>query len=148
MDMFAISYKIKKHILSYGQEKDALSSLFRIAYPYGISIVVCRGFNSTSFMNQFKNRVSYYGKERIVVLYFGDHDPSGKYMVEKDLPDRFLNRLKLDIKIKAIALNMNQTKNLTNNPESFKKKDKRAKWYIEKYGNQAWELDALDPARP
>ena len=49
-------------------------------------------------MNQFKNRVSYYGKERIIVLYFGDHDPSCKYNCEKDLPDRFLKRLKLDIK--------------------------------------------------
>ena len=37
-------------------EKDALSSIFtRVCAPYGVSVVVCRGFSSVSFLHSFKN---------------------------------------------------------------------------------------------
>lgn len=125
-------------------EKDALSSLFyRAASPFGVSVVVCSGFNSTTFLNSFRERVQ--PGKRTIVLYFGDHDPSGKYMVDEDLPGRFADRLNLDVTIKAVALNRNQTKGLVKNPDSFKEKDTRAAWYRDKYGVQAWELDAMRP---
>ena len=39
-------------------EKDALSSVFtRACSPYGISVVVCRGFSSVSFLYEFKSRL-------------------------------------------------------------------------------------------
>ena len=53
-------------------EKDALSSIFRrITFRYGVSTVVCRGFSSVSFLNDFKSRLSNYEDKTPVMLYFG-----------------------------------------------------------------------------
>ena len=82
-------------------EKDALSSIFsKITMRYCISTVVCRGFQSITFLNDFKFRVGLYRDEhpdpvlatlspkerfeyspedkRAVMLYFGDFDPSAR----------------------------------------------------------------------
>lgn len=40
-------------------EKDALSSIFtRVAEPYTVPVVVCRGFSSVSFLNDFRVRLN------------------------------------------------------------------------------------------
>jgi len=130
-------------------EKDALSSLFeRVCKPYTVPVQVCRGFNSTTFMNMFRDRVP--EEETVAVLYFGDFDPSGMYMSERDLPERFSERLGLDIDTERIALNAGdpQRFNLFSDPDSFKRTDPRAKWFIaEGYGDIGYELDALSPGQ-
>ena len=40
---------------------------------------------------------------------------------------------------------MKQIKQYNPPPNPAKIKDPRAKWYIEKYGNKSWELDAIEP---
>jgi hypothetical protein len=129
-------------------EKDALSSIFsKVCEGYGVSVVVCRGFSSVSFLHDFKNRlVNHEGKE-IVMLYFGDFDPSGNEMLESmkiTLKDELgIN----DIQFKRIALLKDDifTYKLPNNPDALKKTDTRAKKHLEAYGSIAFELDALRP---
>jgi hypothetical protein len=58
-------------------EKDALSRIFEeVAWPYCIKVVTCKGQVSTTFLNDYAERVRNIGKEP-VVIYGGDLDPSG-----------------------------------------------------------------------
>jgi hypothetical protein len=79
----------------------------------------------------------------LVILYVGDYDPSGMFMSEVDLPERFLKYGGDHIELKRIALTSDQVRNLPSFPA--KRKDPRYRWFIENYGRTCWELDALDP---
>lgn len=50
------------------------------------------------------------------------------------------------LRIKRIALNMDQVEQYDPPPNPAKLTDSRANDYIENYGDESWELDALDPA--
>lgn len=130
-------------------EKDALATIFdRICGPYGISVVVCRGFSSISFLNDFKERLSWYQGKRPVMLYFGDFDPSGMEML-RAMETTLETELNIEgIRFKRIALLEDDIfkYELPNNPDALKKTDSRAKKHVEQYGELAVELDALHPA--
>jgi len=126
-------------------EKDALAGLVsREANPYHIITFPCRGFSSYTKIKEGILRLNRDSKKAII-LYFGDHDPSGIQMVE-DLKNRFL-RYGGDVEIKKIALTIEQVRelNLTSNP--VKIADSRAGSYIEEFGEECWELDAIPPSR-
>jgi hypothetical protein len=81
----------------------------------------------------------------LVILYVGDFDPSGLFMVEVDLPARF-NRYNGDhIRLKRIALTTKQLTGLPSFPATDKRKDPRYKWFRANHGGRCWELDAMDP---
>ncbi len=129
-------------------EKDALSSIFtRIAKPYCISVVVCRGFSSVSFLNDFKRRLGSYKSREPVMLYFGDFDPSGVEMLHS-MEITLKEELQVKrIKFKRVALlkkDIFQYK-LPHNPDALKRTDTRAKKHLKIYGELAVELDALRP---
>lgn len=72
-------------------EKDALSGvLSRVTSPYGIPILVNRGYSSASAMydsyQRFKNATAE-GAKHVKILYLGDFDPSGVDMV-RDIEQR------------------------------------------------------------
>jgi hypothetical protein len=83
-------------------------------------------------------------EKEIVVLYLGDHDPSGEDMV-RDIRDRLIEFGVPNLKVEKIALNMDQIRRFNPPPNPAKITDSRAAGYIAKYGNQSWELDALPP---
>jgi len=129
-------------------EKDALSSIFtRIAKPFTIPIVVCRGFSSVSFLNNFRERLNYHEDKEPIMLYFGDFDPSGVEMLtamKTTLKDELgVN----EIGFKRVALLKEDifTYNLPHNPDALKRKDTRAKKHVIAHGELAVELDALRP---
>jgi hypothetical protein len=84
-----------------------------------------------------------FGKE-VVVLYLGDHDPSGEDMV-RDIETRLTEFGVPNLTIIKIALTLEQVRRykLPSNPA--KVRDARAKAYIEKFGNDSWEVDAIPP---
>lgn len=125
-------------------EKDALSNIFyRVTKEYHISLMVNKGYSSCSAMHDAFQRLENDGRP-VVVLYFGDHDPSGKDMV-RDIKNRFEEFGLSDFEIYNPALSMQQIRqyNLPRNPAKIT--DPRAKAYIDKYGEYSWELDALEP---
>ena len=128
-------------------EKDALSSIFtRVAEDYTVPVVVCRGFSSVSFLNDFKTRLNRDGRKK-VMLYFGDFDPSGVEMLTA-MKTTLMEELGVnEIEFKRVALLKDDISvyNLPNNPDAFKKTDTRAKKHLETYGELAVELDALRP---
>lgn len=125
-------------------EKDALSSIFsKVCNGYGVSVVVCRGFSSVSFLHDFEVRLINHKSKKAVMLYFGDFDPSGNEMLEAmktTLKDEFgIN----GIQFKRIALLKDDisTYNLPNNPDALKRTDTRAKKHVAEYGELAVELE-------
>jgi len=121
-------------------EKDALSNvLYRVTKKYHIQLMVNRGYSSVSAMYDAYKRLN----TGDIILYFGDHDPSGMDMI-RDIKER-LNEFGIDVDVKPIALTMDQIKEFNPPPNPAKISDPRAKWYIEKYGKTSWELDALPP---
>lgn len=121
-------------------EKDALSNvLYRVSSKYHIRLMVNRGYSSVSAMYDAYNRLN----SGDVILYFGDHDPSGMDMI-RDVKER-LAEFGIDVDVRPIALTMEQIKKFNPPPNPAKITDPRAKWYIEKYGKTSWELDALPP---
>jgi len=129
-------------------EKDALSSVFtRACSPYGVSVVVCRGFSSVSFLYDFKSRLIKRDDREPSMLYFGDFDPSGVEMLTA-MKTTLREELGVNgIEFKRIALLEDDifTYRLPHNPNALKKTDTRAKKHLEAYGEVAVELDALRP---
>lgn len=129
-------------------EKDALSSIFtRVAEDYTIPVVVCRGFSSVSFLNDFKTRLNNHNCKRTLMLYFGDFDPSGVEMLTA-MKTTLVEELGMkEVEFKRVALLSEDifAYNLPHNPDALKKSDTRAKKHLETYGELAVELDALRP---
>ena len=121
-------------------EKDALASVLEgFARPYGVSVRPCRGFGSGSQFNQVAGPLH--------ILYFGDHDPSGLWMSDRDIVRRLSEKHGVDVTLERIALNRDQVDEhgLDSDFQSPNEKDTRTVWYRENHGDQCWELDALRP---
>lgn len=124
-------------------EKDALSSvLSRITNKYHIRLMVNRGYSSVSAIYESYKRFRY--NPNPTIIYLGDHDPSGMDMI-RDVRERLLE-FGVEVDVRPIALTMEQIKKFNPPPNPAKITDPRAKWYIEKYGEISWELDALPPS--
>jgi hypothetical protein len=66
-------------------------------------------------------------------------------MSEEDLPTR-LDKYDGDhVEVKRIALTREQVRGLPSFPAADKEKDPRYQWFKDNYGQECWELDAMDP---
>lgn len=133
-------------------EKDALSGVLeRVTRPYHVPIMVNRGYSSASAMHDAFNRFKEAKEngQKVEILYFGDHDPSGLNMV-KDIRNRIEEfatgiGLALPFKITPIALTMTQIKLYNPPPNPAKVTDSRYVEYEAEHGTESWEVDALPP---
>lgn len=125
-------------------EKDALSDVVRSACAKTRTpFMACKGYTSTTIQRETAERLnSITGKEKII-LYLGDHDPSGCDMNRQIQASMDLFGAK--VQIKRIALNMEQVQEYNPPPNFAKDTDKRYPAYKAKYGEKCWELDALRP---
>lgn len=125
-------------------EKDAILGVVEgVCNRNQIDYFSCRGFTSQSEMWNAAQRLSQY--ERNIILHLGDHDPSGIDM-SRDIEERlglFMYSGGLDFQ--RIALNMDQIRQYNPPPNPTKLTDSRAAGYVKQYGNESWELDALEP---
>ena len=123
-------------------EKDAISNiLYRITSYYHIYLVINRGYSSCTAMHDAHQRFKNHNNN--VILYLGDHDPSGLDMI-RDIRDR-LEEFGSNIEVVPVALTTSQVRQYKPPPNPAKITDPRAKWYIQEYGNTSWEVDALEP---
>lgn len=128
-------------------EKEALAGVIqRAANLRGVNYFSCRGYVSQSEMHAAAKRHEYYrdrlGQETIIV-HLGDHDPSGIDMT-RDIGAR-MRLFGASPDVRRIALNYNQIQQYAPPPNPTKMTDSRAESYVERFGMQSWELDALDP---
>ena len=85
------------------------------------------------------------GFPRIVVVYLGEHDPSGIDMA-RDIHDRLNTFSDLTpIEVNRLALNMDQIEELQPPENPAKMTDSRAAKYVARFGDSSWELDAVSP---
>ncbi|MCD4739484.1 MAG: hypothetical protein K8R89_09555, partial [Anaerolineae bacterium] len=130
-------------------EKDALMGVItKVCQRYDVPYFSCRGYTSQSAMWQAGHgrlRRNAVNGQKTLIIHLADHDPSGLDMT-RDIGDRLTMFAGWEIHdIKRIALNMNQIEEFTPPPNPTKLSDSRAKAYIAVYGDDSWELDALEP---
>jgi hypothetical protein len=82
-------------------------------------------------------------RENRIIIHLGDHDPSGIDMT-RDIQER-LEMFGADVYVKRVALTMNQIDTYNPPPNPAKLSDSRCGKYIDQYGDESWELDALEP---
>lgn len=147
-DQYAIDTRADQNdYLEVWVEKDALVGVIeRACEPLDVGFLSCRGYVSQSAMwragRRFK-RQEHIGKHCTILLHLGDHDPSGIDMT-RDIQDR-LNMFGSNVDVKRIALDMEQIEEHQPPPNPAKTTDSRYASYRDEYGDDSWELDALDP---
>lgn len=151
-------------------EKQALEGvLVPVCRRLDVPFTANKGYSSSSAMYSAGKRIEEkleVGK-KIVILYLGDHDPSGIDM-SRDVEERLglfsgayvydeFEKKPLPVAefgaegdqpsfvVERIALNMEQVRAYDPPPNPAKLTDTRAGGYIRKFGRESWELDALDP---
>lgn len=128
-------------------EKEALTGVIsNICATYRVDFFACKGYNSQSEQWRAGRRFADYIRrgQRPIVFHLGDHDPSGIDMT-RDNTERLAEFAGVPIIVQRLALNMNQVEEFNPPPNPAKLSDARARDYIDKYGEESWELDALDP---
>lgn len=136
-------------------EKDALVDIVgRVCRELDVPYFSCRGYVSQTAMWEAAQRITKevcisekhyikHGLKEAVLLHLGDHDPSGINMTN-DIQKR-LHLFEAPIEIERIALTMEQIEKHKPPPNPAKITDSRYWSYANIYGNESWELDALNP---
>lgn len=130
-------------------EKDAIVGVVqRPCSAFRVPFFSCRGYSSVTGMYEAGVRLREKLEEgkRCVIIYAGDHDPSG-LDIARDNDDR-LNMFAgsvAGVEIKRVALTVEQINKYKPPPNPAKETDSRAYDYINQFGRSSWELDALKP---
>lgn len=126
-------------------EKDALVDIIgQACRPLDVPYFSCRGYTSQSEMWAAAQRfIRQNNREQSIIIHLGDHDPSGIDMT-RDIQER-LDMFGADVYVKRVALTMEQIQTYNPPPNPAKITDSRCGKYIEEYGDESWELDALEP---
>ena len=122
-------------------EKDALSGIFEdVLAPYGVTLNVGRGYDGWDSIHNAAVRYNS-REEEVVVLYFGDFDPSGEDM-KRSLESR-LESLDCRPEVIKCALTRDDISRYKLPPNFTKKTDTRAAAFVAEHGDVSVELDAL-----
>lgn len=130
-------------------EKDALVGVIqKVCEDMDVPYFSCRGYVSDSEMWRGARRLltNQDNGQETVVLHLGDHDPSGIDMT-RDIEERLrlFTRGGTYVSVKRIALTMDQIIEIEPPPNPAKVTDSRYEGYVAEYGEESWELDALEP---
>lgn len=135
-------------------EKDALVGVIeRPCHRFNAPYFSCRGYTSQSEMwGAAQRMIARYREsgQSTVVLHFGDHDPSGLDMT-RDIRERIglftaAHGYQGIFELRRLALNMSQVEEYEPPPNPAKASDARFEGYAAEFGDESWELDALEPA--
>lgn len=126
-------------------EKDALVDIVgQACRPLDTPYFSCKGYTSQSEMWSAAQRFIRQGdRENRIIIHLGDHDPSGIDMT-RDIQER-LTMFGANVHVKRVALTMEQIETYNPPPNPAKMTDSRCWKYIENFGYESWELDALEP---
>lgn len=130
-------------------EKDALVGVLEVVCEeHDVDYFACRGYVSQSEMFAASQRIVNYilDDQEVYIIHLGDHDPSGIDMT-RDIQDRMNMFLEgMLVGVDRIALNWDQVQAYKPPPNPAKATDARFESYRKKFGDESWELDALNPA--
>ena len=117
-----------------------------ILRKYGVTFRVMHGYGSATSLKSIADETASSDKP-MTIFYIGDHDPSGRHMSEIDLPER-LARYGGQATIVRLALDdrdIQADSELPWFPAADKTADSRHDWFIDRFGQRCWEVDALSP---
>lgn len=124
-------------------------TLMPILLEYGVTFRVLHGFSSATTAYNAAQRIQYEreANRRVVIFYIGDWDPSGLFMSEEDLPQRLRQYGAEPTEFQRIAIIADDIRDSTlpSFQAADKRKDPRYRWFISRYGQRCWEVDALSP---
>ncbi len=121
-------------------------TLAPVLNEYGVTFRVMHGYGSATSLHDIAEETTE-NEKPLTVLYVGDWDPSGLHMSVIDLPRRLV-RYGGELQMIRVALEADDVAAGTELPSfevETKAKDPRYNWFVERYGRQCWELDALSP---
>lgn len=144
-------------------EKQALEGVLEpVCNQLDIPFTANKGYSSSSALYEASKRFLRRARQGkgLYAIYLGDHDPSGIDM-SRDVLDRLnlfvhasmnrsTGRTPADfggLRVRRVALNMDQVRELNPPENPAKITDSRADGYIRKFGRSSWELDAIEPRR-
>jgi hypothetical protein len=143
----------------WSEKSTVRGTLAPVLNAYEVGFVSVHGYSSaTAIQNLVVER--FRDPKPLLVLYVGDWDPSGLHMSEIDLPARAEGYSRREhqsrddlpwemtpLTIERIALSAEDVADpdLPSFAAETKRQDSRYSWFVEHYGNQCWELDALSP---
>lgn len=150
------------HYVEVWIEKEALGNIVaRACGPLDIRYFACKGYTSQSAMWEASQRLvrKVADGKQVHIIHLGDHDPSGIDM-SRDIYERLSlfvghnaegedeaieSLRKHHVDVLRIALNMDQVTQYNPPPNPAKTTDSRFRDYQSKFGDESWELDALEP---
>jgi hypothetical protein len=137
-------WKTQRIRIEVWSEKGTVRGLLAsVLDEYGVGFRVMHGFSSATVVHD----VAEAADSLLVAIYVGDHDPSGMYMSEVDLPERLKRYGGDHVLVRRVALTKMQTRGVPSFSARDKKDDPRYEWYVRNYGHGCWEIDAFDPNR-
>ena len=141
-------------------EKEALEQIIgQVSERWDVPYLANKGYLSSSAAWNVARNMMLLNEdacEKWIVLHLGDHDPSGIDMT-RDIEERVNNYARrtpvdkenglnaLEIEVRRLALNREQIDIYNPPPNPAKQTDARFAEYQMKYGDESWELDALEP---
>ena len=128
-------------------EKQALQGVFdQICKEYNVDLAVFKGYSSLSFLDEISQSID--GDENdgrdVVVLYFGDFDPSGKD-IPRSAEEHLNGFFQQNVVFKRIALERDEAESMSLIPAPVKTTDSRSNKFIQDNGTNVYELDAIEP---
>lgn len=143
------------HLVMVLIEKDALIGVIEgVCNQLRVPYMACRGYSSVSALwsighEHLRPWLQDDEDHEATILYLGDHDPSGIDMT-RDVKERInlfvgSDEIGREVNVERLALNMDQVELYEPPPNPTKLSDSRAGDYIERFGQECWELDALNP---
>jgi ParB-like chromosome segregation protein Spo0J len=137
------------HIEILVEKNTVLSIVKNVAMRYRIPVMSCRGFSSLAPLDDLEERFHASGKAKLVVLAVSDFDPSGESIAKHILltlrDDFMLPETRIDVR--KVALTHRQVLERALPPGGKAKKgDSRTRGFVKRYGEDVFELEALEPS--
>lgn len=156
-----------KRIIVVSEKGTVRGTLAPVLDEFEVDFLPVGGYASATRVRELAALTFSPDRKPLLLLYLGDHDPSGRSMSDLDLPRRLVRYSSSDpanndwseegiaraaeawgIEVRRIALTIGDTDDLGDEvafPASDKAADSRYGWFVETYGTSCWELDAMNP---
>lgn len=135
------------HHIEVWAEKDAVSSILEpVCSRWDVLYMANRGYSSVGAQRLSARRLvkAHQKGKAIVILYVGDHDPSGVDM-DRDIREK-MAMFGVSVPVIRLALTLDQVREYDLPPNPAKETDSRIDQYVDRFGlDESWELDALSP---
>jgi hypothetical protein len=124
-------------------EKSVGGTLAPVLDEYLVPFQVHHGFTSTTVARKAAQSARR-GLSKLVIFHVGDHDASGLYISEVDIPKRLREYGAIDFEVRRLAVTRADVKELWQFRDPVKEADSRTAWYTKTTGLKfGVELEAM-----